>query len=437
MLYGCAPRRQPGRQHHRPAAGLLPREAAPGWGWQCGAYGHQLRALSAAVVLWRVILYRCLGCGVCDVGLAGSFERQYEGILCKRGDAVGVAVVQTDECGVVRVCYGNCWDSRAEGAGSQSGGHYSTWYASFISFFCSSFLDPLTNGIDILNLPLNILTAAFSDPLRLLCPLAPYLLVLLSFVAFVVHNNFTIVLGDASAHVASLHLPQLLYFSAATAFFSWSLLLHVIPAFSNSRTWVWFLAPATVVLPAMAAMVKYNTVLHPYLLADNRHFAFYVFRKFLLKWRWALLSVVPVYYAAWWAVIAVLVKSRASFSATAAKASEREGGTSGVKKQSTTTSNVQQNCTHAPAIATLSTTLLWFVSSTLTLVSAPLVEPRYFIIAWLVWRLQLANPAQSWKWQLWVETLWFVAVNIGTTYIFLKWGFEWENEKGKVQRFMW
>ena len=39
--------------------------------------------------------------------------------------------------------------------------------------------------------------------------------------------------------------------------------------------------------------------------------------------------------------------------------------------------------------------------------------------------------------RLWLETIWFLAVNLATGYIFLYWGFAWPQEPGKVQRFMW
>jgi alpha-1,2-glucosyltransferase len=39
--------------------------------------------------------------------------------------------------------------------------------------------------------------------------------------------------------------------------------------------------------------------------------------------------------------------------------------------------------------------------------------------------------------RLWLETLWFGVVNAGTMWLFLHRGFEWEQEPGSVQRFMW
>lgn len=39
--------------------------------------------------------------------------------------------------------------------------------------------------------------------------------------------------------------------------------------------------------------------------------------------------------------------------------------------------------------------------------------------------------------RLWGETLWFLAVNVGTCAVFLGKEFEWASEPGMVQRFMW
>jgi len=38
---------------------------------------------------------------------------------------------------------------------------------------------------------------------------------------------------------------------------------------------------------------------------------------------------------------------------------------------------------------------------------------------------------------LWVELAWFLLVNYVTCWMFLYRGFEWVQEPGKVQRFMW
>lgn len=65
---------------------------------------------------------------------------------------------------------------------------------------------------------------AVLNPITSLRTLLPYLSVLLSFAAFVRWNG-GIVLGDKTMHVAVLHIPQVYYFIAFTAFMWGPLLL--------------------------------------------------------------------------------------------------------------------------------------------------------------------------------------------------------------------
>jgi len=186
--------------------------------------------------------------------------------------------------------------------------------------------------------------------------------------------------------VASLHLPQVLYLSAATSFFSWPLLLPLVPSLRPSAAKTAGLAVAAV---AIAAVVRGNTVLHPYLLADNRHYTFYVFRRILLRLPAA--APVPVYLLSLW------LQLRAATAATDA-----------------------------------AWLLLFLAATAATLVAAPLVEPRYFIVAWTLWRCHVAVRG---RW-LWLEAAWFALVGAATTAVFLAWTFEWPGEQGPM-RFMW
>lgn len=234
--------------------------------------------------------------------------------------------------------------------------------------------------------------------------LTPYILVLLSFGLFLVTNDLTIALGDKTAHTASLHLPQLLYYIAFTAFFSFPLYLPLIPTFLRSALPLPPLSNAAkkmavtaVACGVMAAAVQYNTVLHPYLLADNRHYAFYVFRRFLLRSPpWSLLAAVPAYFAAAWLQLLAL-------------------------------------STSTPGVG-VSWSILYIGATTITLVGAPLVEPRYFIVAWMLWRVHVGERRRL---VLAAEMVWFVVVNAGTLYMFLERSFEWAHEAGVTQRFMW
>ena len=176
--------------------------------------------------------------------------------------------------------------------------------------------------------------------------------------------------------------------------------------------------PDTVMALLGAALfwIAMNTIVHPFILADNRHYTFYVFRILMHHPAIKYLAA-PVYLSCGWAALSAF-GSRTS------------------------------------------TTLVWLLASSMSLVTAPLVEPRYFLIPWIVWRIHVSCPeprkhatknkgadqdtASESKLvallidnALWLETVWLLAVNVATGYIFLKWTFEWPREPGSTMRFMW
>lgn len=154
--------------------------------------------------------------------------------------------------------------------------------------------------------------------------------------------------------------------------------------------------------------IKKNTYLHPYLLADNRHFVFYIFRRTILAHPAIRYLFAPVYLASVWAVYDALSRS---------------------------------------GVVSVVWVWVWSIAVLGTLVTAGLVEGRYFIVGWVLWRLHIERLVEDealqerfWakmKWRRWAETVGFVTVDAGVLWVFLTWGFEWESERGKVQRFMW
>ncbi len=216
------------------------------------------------------------------------------------------------------------------------------------------------------------------------------------------------------------------------------------------------------------AVVKYNTIVHPFTLADNRHYMFYIFRYTIRRSETIRLSLVAAYTLARWLVWDQL----AGPTTTNPSPSTRPNIT-------TTTTTKEPTPTPTTSIPPpTSTTLLWLLTTTLSLITAPLVEPRYFILPWVFYRLLV--PSWSWPvsttpatppgatpsekgtappqakkgsnipaWlgtvdvRLLLETGWFVVVNAGTMWVFLMKGFVWRGEDGavldggRVQRFMW
>ncbi len=234
----------------------------------------------------------------------------------------------------------------------------------------------------------------------------------------------------------------------------------------------------------MGLAVHFNTVVHPFTLADNRHYVFYVFRWILLRHRLAKYCCVAVYYLCGWAGITALGR-RVSLQGQPPLPSSGSGADRAASPSaayapphaSATERRLARSrglSPEAPAVegSRVSFVLVWLAATSLSLVTAPLVEPRYFIVPWLMWRLHLPPPpsspsppspspstlspylathrptsretfaallrtAASSHYQLWLETAWFLLVNLLTCHIFLFREYTWAHQPHEIQRFMW
>jgi len=184
-----------------------------------------------------------------------------------------------------------------------------------------------------------------------------------------------------------------------------SRLLNQVP-----RIWILFAFTAIALL-----VVHYNTIIHSFTLADNRHYVFYVFRVLRRHWTLRYLAT-PVYViCAWLSIRTVFTVPTIYLKKTTAASSK------------SVTAQSRQRIAYI---------LVWIVTSALSLVTAPLVEPRYFMIPWVLWRLSASIGTQS-RTSLLLETAWYALVNVVTGYMFLYRTFEWKQEPGGAQRFMW
>ena len=266
--------------------------------------------------------------------------------------------------------------------------------------------------------------------------------------------------GDKNNHVATAHVAQMLYIWPYIAFFSDPL---VGPFFLQQVMLDRFLSssyklrgktvsrPGAILLLAtistMLAIVHFNTIVHPFTLADNRHYMFYIFR--LLTWsHFIKYLAIPAYFGAAWIVLAALAEQSDSKHLSAKKQKIE-------KDKDSVHDNSSLEEAYELEAPTVSWVMIWLGTTALNLCTAPLVEPRYCILPWMIWRLHLpiqrytkleSNAPASQKGKtlhsmhdsrLWRETAWLVAINVITGYIFLYRGFEWKQEPGKIQRFMW
>lgn len=332
-----------------------------------------------------------------------------------------------------------------------------------------------------------------------------------------------IAIGHKEFHTAGIHLPQMLYIWPYFVFFSWPLLLVgianvIIPSgylprffdyrYSNTNRLPRILT-ALGVIPLMLVAIHLNTIVHPFTLADNRHYVFYVFRLLTRTHPSIKYIVAPIYFGcAWAAFTAYGFSSTITAQTSAVPAATVDAAFTGQqqedapltppkskkKEKESKKSKGKQAAGQSPAVKEpspaqqtqvltpdiiakihahilqrqqqlesqqirVSFVVIWLTATTLSLITAPLVEPRYFIIPWVMWRLHLPRQPtpqvfrqqqKSGRGEVDVfkaklatdlpellETMWFILINVVTGYVFLYNGFQWPQEPGKIQRFMW
>ncbi|BGP11613.1 glucosyltransferase [Rhodotorula toruloides] len=267
--------------------------------------------------------------------------------------------------------------------------------------------------------PLAIARAALTQ-LPILAPvIAAYLPVFVAFLAFVRWNG-GIVLGDKQNHVATIHVAQLYYLVA----FAGMLFAPLLATPWRVRVACYGLVGSPkraffslLALAGICYTIKHYTIAHPFLLADNRHFCFYLWRRVInLRW-WTRYALSPGYLLAGRLIYDQLARAR---------------------------------------LMTLSTLLLLIGATSAVLIPSPLLEPRYFLLPLLILRLYFSPPSTSSapnrRRQLALEAAFYLAIQAACVWLFLEKPFVWdiqvgadgkglegrdEREVGRLQRFMW
>ena len=225
----------------------------------------------------------------------------------------------------------------------------------------------------------------------------PYALTGAAFCIFVAKNN-GIVVGDRSSHQACFNLPQVLYFVGFTTafsfpfFFSVSSLIFVknrLQEILSSKIGCFICLTGIIII---ALSIHHFTYVHEYLLADNRHYTFYIWRK-LFQRHWIVkFIIIPCYLYGAVAIYQQLhLKNSAYF--------------------------------------------IMLLGASVFLVTVPqkLLEFRYFLIPYLLFRLHVPLPSYL---SLSLEAALYLIVNCFTIFLFLYKPFYWNNSSD-IQRFMW
>ncbi|KAG7964786.1 hypothetical protein I3843_09G188300 [Carya illinoinensis] len=240
-----------------------------------------------------------------------------------------------------------------------------------------------------------ILLTSWHKKQQLLVSFSPFLMVLMVFLAFVRWNG-SVVLGAKEAHAVSPHFAQIMYFGLVSA-------LSVAPMHCNSGHVVdlfqsfWKRRPISFFQLFMAVIfgllsVHYFSIAHPYLLADNRHYPFYLWRK-VINAHWSMkYLLVPLYVYSWFSILSMLGK-------------------------------VQRKIW----------VLAFFLATAAVLVPAPLIEFRYYTIPFYF--LVLHSHSNNYRSWIFMGIL-YLAINVFTMMMFLFRPFHWNHEPG-IQRFIW
>ena len=135
-------------------------------------------------------------------------------------------------------------------------------------------------------------------------------------------------------------------------------------------------AMVSVVLLTMGVLaVRYGTIVHPFLLADNRHYTFYVWRRIINARLWTRYALVPVYVFSGMSFVRILSKKQSGL-----------------------------------------WILGWLLATCLTLVPSPLIEPRYLIMPYLMMRLYMPTTTRKQELIEWVFFMMVIAFTM--THIF-------------------
>ncbi|KAI8981433.1 alpha-2-glucosyltransferase Alg10, partial [Pilobolus umbonatus] len=240
-------------------------------------------------------------------------------------------------------------------------------------------------------------------------PISTYIMSILSFAIFVIWNK-GIVLGDRSNHIAGLHYPQLFYYTSFLSFFALPWLLsrdNIFSALSISkRKWTYVL-----VLSSCYLVYKY-TYEHPFILSDNRHYSFYVWKN-IYRRHWSIrYLLVPVYLMSGYLNLKVLGNSIFC--------------------------QVLLILILIHLFIANDSSLLfivgYIVTLILTLVPSPLLEFRYFILPFLFYMVHIQPRRMA---HTVMAVVYYTVINGITLYLFNYRPFRWTSEPDVYQRFMW
>ena len=263
----------------------------------------------------------------------------------------------------------------------------------------------------------------------------PYFINFVGFFFYLVWNR-SITLGDKSNHSAGLHLVQIFYCFMFILFFS--VPIWFSRNFIKSYKLRCQRRPIRTIFELLAIMliIRYFTKIHPFLLADNRHYTFYLFRR-LINHKSRLIKYVLfsiIYHFSTFTYMELMRPNEMAFHPI-------------IPLPIKDSIQLPIQLTHISWTALILCTIV-------TIVPSPLFEPRYYILPYLFWRIFITCNAEpifkklvpagpneipvtiSSTGRLLWELLWFMCINVFTLLVFIKHSFAWIDEPF-LQRIIW
>lgn len=280
----------------------------------------------------------------------------------------------------------------------------------------------------------NFNTLSFNNYLKLLLQalenfktlVLPYFINFVLFAMFLIYNR-SITLGDKENHVAGLHVVQFFYCLMFIAFLS-------VPVWFSKQLTISYLLrfimnPVQYLLELLGIMIiiRFFTIVHPFLLADNRHIPFYLFRKLIGRSRiFKYFGMAPIYHFCTYIYFEIMRPSVMVF-------------------HPILPIEIKNPIDLPIQLSHISWTVL-MMCTFMTVVPSPLFEPRYYILPFIFWRLFITMPPEPF-WgnpegkltgtkRHFAECAWFLFINLIMYIIFKKVEIKWPSEN-TLQHIIW
>ena len=253
----------------------------------------------------------------------------------------------------------------------------------------------------------------------------PYLINFGLFTFFLIYNR-GITLGDKENHVAGLHIMQFFYCLTFITIFTWPVWLNFSYIKSSIRRYYYQPFQMFLELSAIMLVIRFFTVAHPFLLADNRHITFYIWRK-IINFRWyTKYLMAPIYHFSVVTVFGALIDDSFYFNSV----------------DELPFKHARDLPLKLTGISIITLTLCIFF----TVVPSPLFEPRYYILPYIFFRIFVSViyepflPGEPLSGivlrRLSTEVAWLLVANVATIGLFIFKTFTWEGEES-LQRIIW